>query len=206
MKQYIVPFYGDQIQLVENEGQAFVPIRPICERLGVKWSAQHRKLTDENQRWCVSIIRTPDAQNRLQEMICLPLRRFFAWLITIHPNKVKESVRNALIRYQTECDAVLESYWLGKHNERETYLMVQAASMTNELLARKPIYLKVKGLVALGCNFATIHRTLNYSRARLIDALHQLQWLGMIDAIPDDTPSPKPLVVNFVHPDLFGGA
>lgn len=205
MKQYVVPFYGDQIQLVEHEGVAFVPVRAITERLGLSWSRQYRKLTEQKERWCVAVMATHDTSNRVQEMVCIPLRRFWAWLNSINPVKVASHVRETLQRYQAECDAVLESYWLGQHNAREKYLMVQAASMTNELLARKPIYLKVKGLVALGCNFNTIHRTLNYSRARLIDALHQLQWLGMIDAIPDDTPSPKPLVATFVHPDLFGG-
>ncbi len=48
VEQKSVDFYGDKITAVlveENERrQVFVPVRPICDYLGIDWSAQYRRI------------------------------------------------------------------------------------------------------------------------------------------------------------------
>ncbi|MBK9052258.1 MAG: hypothetical protein IPL78_15520 [Chloroflexi bacterium] len=43
-----VVFYGDEITavLVKEEGQTqvYVPLRPLCDYLGLNWSGQHQRL------------------------------------------------------------------------------------------------------------------------------------------------------------------
>ncbi|MDR8438941.1 hypothetical protein FPK61_21650, partial [Acinetobacter baumannii] len=44
-------------------------------------------------------------------MVCLPVRKLFGWLMTISPNKVNPEIRDTVIMYQQECDDVLWEYW-----------------------------------------------------------------------------------------------
>lgn len=61
-------------------------------------------------RWGVTKIVIPTLGD-LQEMLCIPLRKLFAWLNSISPNKVKPELRDTVIKYQEECDDVLWDYW-----------------------------------------------------------------------------------------------
>ena len=74
-----VVFYEDVITAVQvhldGEGQVYIPIRPICNQLGLDWSAQYRRvnrdpvLSDAVQG--VAIMATPSADGRgggLQEI------------------------------------------------------------------------------------------------------------------------------------------
>ena len=39
-----VPFHGDTLYLLEHQGEPYVPVRPICEALGLEWERQRKKL------------------------------------------------------------------------------------------------------------------------------------------------------------------
>lgn len=39
-----VPFYGDSLVLVNHNGQAYVPMKPVVEGMGLAWGAQFIKL------------------------------------------------------------------------------------------------------------------------------------------------------------------
>lgn len=104
-----VPFHGDNLYVVNYNGQPYVPMKPIVEGMGLDWMGQYRKLT---QRFVKGIeemsIPTKGGE---QSMLCLALRKLAGWLHTISPNKVKPEVRDKVIRYQEECDDVLYEYW-----------------------------------------------------------------------------------------------
>lgn len=104
-----VPFHGDNLYVVNYNGQPYVPMKPIVEGMGLDWMGQYRKLT---QRFAKGIeemsIPTKGGE---QSMICLALRKLAGWLHTISPNKVKPEIRDKVIRYQEECDDVLYEYW-----------------------------------------------------------------------------------------------
>lgn len=106
-----VPFYDNELYVVEHNNEPYVPMKPIVEGMGLDWKSQFRKL---NQRFktCVveMTIQMPgDIQRR--PVLCLALRKLAGWLQTISPNKVKPEIRNNVIRYQEECDDVLYQYW-----------------------------------------------------------------------------------------------
>ncbi|VAW34236.1 hypothetical protein MNBD_CHLOROFLEXI01-259 [hydrothermal vent metagenome] len=43
-----VVFYADEITAVRLEnGRVFIPVRPICEALGLDWSAQYRRINSD---------------------------------------------------------------------------------------------------------------------------------------------------------------
>lgn len=110
-----VPFHGQDLFLVDHDGEPMVPMRPIVEGMGLSWPAQNRKLHDRFES-CVAHMATQlpgDAQAR--ETLCLPLRKLPAWMYSVNPNKVDASVKDRIIAYQNECDDALWQYWNQGH-------------------------------------------------------------------------------------------
>lgn len=105
-----VPFHGNTLFVVDYEGCPFTPMKPIAEGMGVSWQGQHEKLKANITRWGIKEILMPSAGGD-QSMTCMPLRKLPGWLMTIYPNKVKAESREAIIKYQNECDDVLWEYW-----------------------------------------------------------------------------------------------
>lgn len=105
-----VPFYGKDLIVLENNGQPYVAMKPVAEGMGLAWQSQLAKFNAKASQWGITKIVMPTASN-MQEMVCLPLRKLFAWLMTIMPNKVKPEIRNKVIQYQNECDDVIWDYW-----------------------------------------------------------------------------------------------
>ena len=107
---YLVPFCHSELTLIDCNGEPYVAMRPIVEGMGLSWASQTVKFNSNKERWGVSNIETP-TKNNVQEMLCLPLRKLFGWLVTINPNRVKAELRATITRYQEECDEVLWQYW-----------------------------------------------------------------------------------------------
>lgn len=107
----VIPFRRAELLLVEHEGQPFVPMKPVVEGMGLAWQAQHRKLQTGRFESTITemVIVAQDGKER--EMTCLPLRKLAGWLMSIHPAKVRESIRESVIAYQNECDDALWAYW-----------------------------------------------------------------------------------------------
>ena len=107
-----VPFHGNTLYLIDQNGEPYTPMKPIVEGMGLDWASQFTKLKSNPQRWgIVNItIQVPgDTQDR--ETVLIPLRKTAAWLMTISPNKVKPEIREKILQYQNECDDVLWNYW-----------------------------------------------------------------------------------------------
>lgn len=104
-----VPFYGNSLFVVDHNGEAYTPMKPIVEGMGMDWASQFTKL---KQRFAKGIVEIAiPSIGGVQKMICLALRKLAAWLQTISPNKVRPEIRDNVIRYQEECDDVLYEYW-----------------------------------------------------------------------------------------------
>ncbi len=110
IKSLEVPFYGNNLVLVDVDGEPYVAMKPIVEGMGMDWAGQFTKLKSNPKRWGIEIISIPSKSGD-QQAICLPLRKTAAWLMTISPNKVKPEIREKIIQYQNECDEVLWKYW-----------------------------------------------------------------------------------------------
>jgi hypothetical protein len=104
-----VPFHGNSLFVVEHQGEAYTPMKPIVEGMGLDWKSQHKKLSQRFTKGMVEI--TIPSSGGSQNMICLALRKLAAWLNSISPNKVRAEIRDRVIQYQEECDDVLYEYW-----------------------------------------------------------------------------------------------
>jgi hypothetical protein len=122
IEQKTIIFYDDQLTavLVAVDGRqvVYVPLRSICDYLGVDWSGQRQRiLRDAVLSDVVSgVVITPTPlDNRFanpQEMLCIPLDYLNGFLFGINANRVKAEIRERLIRYQKECYRVLADAFL----------------------------------------------------------------------------------------------
>lgn len=111
-----IAFYGDQIVavLVAVPGQArpsiYIPIRPLCEYIGVSWSGQRERimrdpvLSEVTEFVRVTRTKSPGGSGRGNpNVLALPIEYLNGWLFGITATRVKDDIRDALIRYQREC-------------------------------------------------------------------------------------------------------
>ncbi|MEY0017456.1 phage antirepressor N-terminal domain-containing protein [Providencia rettgeri] len=105
-----VPFYDNELYVVEYNNEPYVPMKPIVEGMGLAWQSQFEKLKQRFKSTITEImIVAGDGKER--NMLCLPLRKLSGWMLTIYPNKVKPEIRDKVFQYQEECDDVLYQYW-----------------------------------------------------------------------------------------------
>ncbi|MFH4338728.1 phage antirepressor N-terminal domain-containing protein, partial [Acinetobacter baumannii] len=86
--------------------QPFTAMRPIVEGMGLTWQSQYEKLKQRFSSVITEIV-TTGKDGKQYNMVCLPVRKLFGWLMTISPNKVNPEIRDTVIMYQQECDDVL---------------------------------------------------------------------------------------------------
>lgn len=113
IEQREVLFYEDEVTAVlvhSDEGdQVLIPIRPLCDRLGIAWSAQRQRILRDPvlSEELVPVIVTITGTGQKVESLCLPLEFLNGWLFGVNASRVKEEVRARLIRYQRDCYRIL---------------------------------------------------------------------------------------------------
>lgn len=95
---------GVDIVTVDKDGDIYVPIKPICDALGIDDKSQRSKIQVVEILASVGVLATStgtDGKN--YEMFCLPLQYVYGWLFTINPKNVAPAAREAVSRYCREC-------------------------------------------------------------------------------------------------------
>lgn len=84
--------------------EKLVPIRPICDALGIAHQRQIEKIkSDEILGSTVTLQVTVAGDKNEREMTCIPFMFVFGWLVTINPKNVKPEAKEAVIKYKLEC-------------------------------------------------------------------------------------------------------
>ena len=95
-----------------TDSQKLVPIKPICEALGIDDSNQFKKLKDDEDLQSIIVLSTIiDSSGKPREMLCLPLEFVFGWLFTINPKNVKPEAQAAVRTYRMECYRTLYKHF-----------------------------------------------------------------------------------------------
>ena len=108
-----VPFHGMEILTIKEGGEIYVAMKDVCDGIGIEWARQHKKIATHPMLGPALYICTTQVPggNQQREILVLPIQYLNGWLMTINPNKVKESIRDPLFDYQRECYRVLHNYW-----------------------------------------------------------------------------------------------
>lgn len=104
--EFLCPRDGDNI---------FIAVRPACELLGIDHSSQIRNLKNDTEFLGATVVNmtTVGSDGSKREMVCLPLQFFFGWLAQIDHTKVKDEVRESVIKYKVEVCNVLYNHFMG---------------------------------------------------------------------------------------------
>ncbi len=95
-----------------TDSQKLVPIKPICDALGIDYSTQVKKIKeDEDLQSTVGLSPIVAADGKDREMVCLPLEFIFGWLFTINPKNVKPEAQAAVRTYRMECYRTLYKHF-----------------------------------------------------------------------------------------------
>ncbi|WP_350401766.1 phage antirepressor N-terminal domain-containing protein [Proteus mirabilis] len=184
-----VPFHGNNLYVVNFNGEPYVPMKPIVEGMGLAWGAQFIKIKQRFGKG-VSEIEIPTKTGN-QNMIYLALRKLAGWLHTISPNKVKPEIRDKVIQYQEECDDVLYEYWTTGEVKKKHKSTVQERNplknAVNLLVSKKGImYPEAYSLVHQKFNVSSIEELTADQIPDAVEYIHKFVLEG--EYIPKETP------------------
>ncbi|QKG44688.1 phage antirepressor N-terminal domain-containing protein [Providencia rettgeri] len=176
-----VPFHGNNLYVVNYNGEPHVPMKPIVEGMGLDWKSQFSKIKSRFSKGMVEI--TIPTKGGKQSMICLALRKLAGWLHTISPNKVKPEIRDKVIQYQEECDDVLYEYWT-----------------TGEVKAKHKSTVQERNPLKNAVNLLVSKKGIMYPEAYSL--VHQQFNVSGIDELTADQ---IPMAVEYVHKLVMEG-
>ena len=107
-----------------------VPIRPICEALGVQANAQREKL-NSNPLYSsvITLARSTCANGKRYKMSCLPYVYCIAWILDIHVNNVKKESREKLFDNQRACIDAINGHFTGNERKQVEINRLEIASL-----------------------------------------------------------------------------
>lgn len=127
IEEKTVIFYDDELTAVLiREGErteVYVPLRPIARYLGLAWPGQYMRLQRDpilSEALRSVIVTITDLGER--EMVALPLKFLPGWLFGVNVNRVREELREKILRYQRECyDVLAEAFQEGRLTADESF-------------------------------------------------------------------------------------
>lgn len=136
----ITTINGVEIVTFSDDNNVFVPVKPICDAIGVAYQAQHLKLQEHEilaPTITLRVIVAADGKKR--EMVCLPLEFVYGWIFTINPKNVSEMAREDVLRYQRECYTALYNHFAGSLRRRleENNAEIEALQAVNAAIIRE---------------------------------------------------------------------
>jgi hypothetical protein len=100
-----------EIVIVED-GEKRVPVRPICDALGISSNGQIEKIKSDPLLGSVDkMVLSTGSDGKQYEMFSIPLKFSFGWLFRIDSRNVKPEAREAVERYQLECYNALYNHF-----------------------------------------------------------------------------------------------
>lgn len=106
--QKVVSFYGDELIGVQTEdGAVYAPFNRLCENLGLQRAGQAQRIQRHAVLNDALVTLTIETAGGPQPVQCLRIDVLPLWLSGVQASRVKEELREKLIRYQKEAAIVL---------------------------------------------------------------------------------------------------
>ena len=129
----------NNVDIMATSEEQLIPIRPLCEALGVAYAPQTTKIKEHYLFGSVVTLSVTTGKDGKQyEMLCLPAGYVLGWLLTINPANVKEEVRDMFASYQAECYNALYRHFFGsqrrqlEQNQVEIALLEELAELNQQ--------------------------------------------------------------------------
>ena len=176
-----ISFNNQSLITVEQNGNHYVAMKPICENIGLAWEPQVLRIKRDEVLSQGMIVMITPTNGGNQNMICLPIEYLNGWLFGIDINRCKPEIRDTLIKYKKECYQALHDYWFNGKAERKTTVDDRTGlrNAVNMLVSKK-------GLI--------------YS-----DAYHLIHQRFNVESIEDLTLEQLPQAVEYVHKIILEG-
>ncbi len=111
-KQKIVAKINNVSIMLIDGADKLVPVKPICEALGINHSNQIVKVQKDEILGSVGVLSTTTGSDgKKYEMFCLPYMYALGWLFTINPKNVKSEARETILKYKMECYTALFNHF-----------------------------------------------------------------------------------------------
>lgn len=89
--------------IIDNSNR-LIPIKPICEAIGIDHSSQLTKLKGDTFFSKILVIsKAVGADGKSHEMSCIPAMYVLGWLFTINPRNVKPESKEVVMKTKIEC-------------------------------------------------------------------------------------------------------
>ncbi len=111
----LIDFHGDQLIAVVLEGDGVaIPLRLLCERIGLDTDAQAEKLRTHAVLAAGLRVVNVEISGRVRSVMAIIHTKLPFWLATISPEQVNDETRPKLIQYQTELADILARLFYGE--------------------------------------------------------------------------------------------
>lgn len=118
--------------VVREDEQDWVPLKPVCEGLGLNWAGERSRLKHDSKFTC-RFMRLDGTDGRAREFLCLPACQLAGWLVSINADRVRDSVREMVTQFQQESLEALSGYWRGgQRDAKEVGRVVEGMSLALE--------------------------------------------------------------------------
>ena len=121
IEEKYVDFYGDALTAAlvqeQDEARVYVPVRPICENLGLAWPSQYSRIKRDAvlSEAATSVTVTVTEAGQRGAMVCLTLKFLPGWLFGVSVKRVRPELQEKIIRYQREAyDVLWEAFQEGR--------------------------------------------------------------------------------------------
>lgn len=142
-----VTFYCPQ-----EDGQVFVPVKPVCEALGIDNKTQQEVIKSHPILAIHAGLRpTTGADGKQYEMLCIPLKYAFGWLMGIDARSVKPESYDSVIRYQEAAyTALYDRFFLEPAMQKQKLSMIleQENAILQAEIQRRELGQRVKEMKA----------------------------------------------------------
>lgn len=135
MEKTITTINKQNITIIDNGNEKLVPIKPICQALGIDFKSQYDKIKNDEIFNSMVVLSTTVANDEKQrEMVCLPIKYVFGWLFTINPGNVNSDAKEAITKYKMECYDVLYRHFTARALafERQNKEVMRLSALINE--------------------------------------------------------------------------
>lgn len=125
---------------ITNDQDYSIPIRPICDALGIDYSTQLKKIK-EDEDWASTVGQKPTvgADGKVRDMCCISKKYVLAWLLSINPANVKPEARQAVREYRNLCYDILYNFFFGQQEKliQQNKIEIETLSRIAELKDKK---------------------------------------------------------------------